>query len=112
MEPLWSAKDQAKRLAELTAGTGDPEKETPLRRDVRSLGTLLGAVLREQAGGCEKRERDSMHNRIVAPHASMVCIPPARHLVIWKRNSIFWAAYGVRIHAASCAQLTPAHAPC
>ena len=25
-------------------------KEAPLRRDVRSLGTLLGDVLREQAG--------------------------------------------------------------
>src|SRR6202522_1665368 len=50
MEPLWSAKDQAKRLAELTAGTGDPEKETPLRRDVRSLGVLLGRVLVEQGG--------------------------------------------------------------
>src|SRR6202161_2303710 len=50
MEPLWSAKDQAKRLAELTAGTGDPEKKTPLRRDVRSLGVLLGRVLVEQGG--------------------------------------------------------------
>jgi phosphoenolpyruvate carboxylase len=50
MEPLWIAKDQAKRLAELTAGTGDPEKETPLRRDVRSLGVLLGRVLVEQGG--------------------------------------------------------------
>ncbi len=47
---MWIAKDQAKRLAELTAGTGDPEKETPLRRDVRSLGVLLGRVLVEQGG--------------------------------------------------------------
>ena len=50
MEPLWMAKDQAKRLAELTAGTADPEKEAPLRRDVRSLGVLLGRVLVEQGG--------------------------------------------------------------
>src|SRR5256885_5938695 len=49
-EPLWGAKDQATRLAELIAGTGDRAKETPLRRDVRSLGILLGRVLSEQAG--------------------------------------------------------------
>jgi phosphoenolpyruvate carboxylase len=50
MESLWSANDQAKRLAELTAGTTDAEKEAPLRRDVRSLGVLLGRVLVEQGG--------------------------------------------------------------
>lgn len=50
MEPLWIAKDQAKRLAELAAGTSDAEKEIPLRRDVRSLGVLLGRVLVEQEG--------------------------------------------------------------
>src|SRR6266567_528677 len=48
--PLWRAQDQAARLAELTAGTEDRAKELPLRRDVRSLGTLLGRVLVAQAG--------------------------------------------------------------
>ena len=48
--PLWGAPDQAARLAELTAGTDDRAKELPLRRDVRSLGTLLGRVLVAQAG--------------------------------------------------------------
>ena len=48
--PLWEAHDQAARLAELTADTEDRAKEQPLRRDVRSLGTLLGRVLVEQAG--------------------------------------------------------------
>src|SRR6266849_2837739 len=48
--PLWSADDQRARLAELTASTTDRAKELPLRRDVRSLGTLLGRVLVEQAG--------------------------------------------------------------
>lgn len=48
--PLWSAGDQNQRLKELTAGTADGAKEIPLRRDVRSLGKLLGKVLAEQAG--------------------------------------------------------------
>src|SRR6202158_3267359 len=48
--PLWSEGAQATRLAELTADTADPAKELPLRRDVRSLGILLGRVLVEQAG--------------------------------------------------------------
>jgi len=48
--PLWSIRDQHGRLAELTASTDDPAKELPLRRDVRSLGRLLGKVLVEQEG--------------------------------------------------------------
>jgi phosphoenolpyruvate carboxylase len=48
--PLWSPDDQYDRLEELAAGTGDDAKEIPLRRDVRSLGMLLGKVLVEQAG--------------------------------------------------------------
>src|SRR4051812_13620733 len=47
---LWSDGPPAARLAELTADTSDPAKELPLRRDVRSLGTLLGRVLVEQEG--------------------------------------------------------------
>ena len=37
-------------MAELTAKTSDANKEAPLRRDVRSLGVLLGRVLVEQVG--------------------------------------------------------------
>jgi len=48
--PLWRASNQPERLAELTAKTSDANKEAPLRRDVRSLGVLLGRVLVEQAG--------------------------------------------------------------
>src|SRR6516225_11390256 len=48
--PLWATSDQQERLAELTAGSCDAIKEAPLRRDVRSLGILLGRVLNEQAG--------------------------------------------------------------
>ncbi|SFS04567.1 Phosphoenolpyruvate carboxylase, type 1 [Granulicella pectinivorans] len=49
MPSLWSTSDWTQRLAELQAPVGDL-KEVPLRRDVRSLGMLLGEVLREQAG--------------------------------------------------------------
>ncbi|WP_432822329.1 phosphoenolpyruvate carboxylase [Trichloromonas sp.] len=48
-ESYWHAQDQTSRLEELTAC--DPQaKELPLRRDVRSLGYLLGTVIKEQAG--------------------------------------------------------------
>src|SRR6201986_4480935 len=46
---LWKPENWPSRLEELEARTGDL-KEAPLRRDVRSLGMLLGEVLREQAG--------------------------------------------------------------
>jgi phosphoenolpyruvate carboxylase len=49
MALLWNPESWSQRLAELEAQSGDL-KDAPLRRDVRSLGTLLGAVLREQAG--------------------------------------------------------------
>jgi phosphoenolpyruvate carboxylase len=48
-ELLWRVSDQTSRLAELTTNAADL-KEAPLRRDVRSLGRLLGTILKEQAG--------------------------------------------------------------
>ena len=60
-ERLWETEDQRARLAELTAREGE-EKAAPLKRDVRSLGRLLGEVLKEQAGtgvfDAEERLRD------------------------------------------------------
>ncbi len=47
--PLWKPDSWTARLSELLAQAPE-EKEAPLRRDVRSLGMLLGEVLREQAG--------------------------------------------------------------
>jgi phosphoenolpyruvate carboxylase len=47
---LWTAEEQSLRLAELTAPTDERAKEAPLRRDVRSLGVLLGRVLVDQVG--------------------------------------------------------------
>jgi phosphoenolpyruvate carboxylase len=49
MGSLWDVDDQSSRLTELTSHDSDV-KEAPLRRDVRSLGILLGEVLKEQVG--------------------------------------------------------------
>jgi len=49
MPSLWTPANWPQRLSELLASTGEL-KEAPLRRDVRSLGMLLGEVLKEQSG--------------------------------------------------------------
>jgi phosphoenolpyruvate carboxylase len=70
-DPLWKVEDQTLRLAELVAEA--PElKEAPLRRDVRSLGVLLGRVIREQAGealydAVEELRRLAIEHRERAP---------------------------------------------
>jgi len=48
-KPLWKADDLQARLAELTARSDEETKDNPLRRDVRSLGAILGQTLVEQA---------------------------------------------------------------
>jgi phosphoenolpyruvate carboxylase len=63
-DPLWQTADQAERLEELVAS--DPElKFAPLRRDVRSLGMLLGRVLREQGG-------EALFDRVEALRTAMI----------------------------------------
>ncbi len=47
---LWQVDDQQSRLVELTAHSDEAAKDNPLRRDVRSLGAILGQVLAEQGG--------------------------------------------------------------
>ncbi len=49
MASHWQPVRWSDRLAELEAHTSEL-KQAPLRRDIRSLGALLGQVLREQAG--------------------------------------------------------------
>ena len=71
-EPLWGVEDQALRLAELTAEAAEL-KEAPLRRDVRSLGMLLGEVIREQEGdelfaAVEELRRLFIRQRETGPH--------------------------------------------
>ena len=46
---LWKPESWPSRLEELEARTSEL-KEVPLRRDVRSLGMLLGEVIKEQTG--------------------------------------------------------------
>src|SRR5438067_10142492 len=48
-QALWVPADQVARLEELITSDSE-QKEAPLRRDVRSLGVLLGCVLKEQCG--------------------------------------------------------------
>ena len=50
MELFWKVEDQIARLVELISREDPKLGEAPLRRDVRSLGRLLGTVIREQAG--------------------------------------------------------------
>src|ERR1700719_2445660 len=64
MPSLWSPTDWPQRLAELQAPAGEL-KEAPLRRDVRSLGMLLGEVLREQAG-------DALYDAVEAPRRTAI----------------------------------------
>ena len=47
---LWKVDDQQTRLTELIAPSDEPTKDNPLRRDVRSLGAILGQVIAEQSG--------------------------------------------------------------
>src|SRR5471030_578502 len=64
-ELYWMAGDQKGRLTELTSF--DPElKEAPLRRDVRSLGMLLGEVIREQAGDALYRSVEDLRRIAIA----------------------------------------------
>jgi phosphoenolpyruvate carboxylase len=74
---LWSARDQAGRLAELTADSADPAKEIPLRRDVRCLATLLGRVLVEQ-GGEELFEVVEELRRLLTQHRERSATPNIR----------------------------------
>jgi phosphoenolpyruvate carboxylase len=74
-KPLWKADDQSARLLELAASSDEPGKDNPLRRDVRSLGSVLGNVLIEQAGqelfeSVEQLRRLMIEHRETARHAA------------------------------------------
>ena len=65
---FWRVDDQAARLAELTS-MDDGLKSLPLRRDVRSLGMLLGVVIREQAGEEAFVAEEELRNLAIAHRA-------------------------------------------
>jgi phosphoenolpyruvate carboxylase len=69
MPSLWTPTDWPHRLAELQAATGEL-KEAPLRRDVRSLGMLLGEVLREQAGSPLYEAVEALRRTAIARRAA------------------------------------------
>src|SRR6202045_3216046 len=75
---LWSEDDPRTRLAELPADTSDPAKESPLRRDVRSLGILLGRVLVEQEGEVFFEIVERLR-RLLIEHREQAASGPARN---------------------------------
>lgn len=84
-ELYWLAEDQRARLDELTSC--DPsQKDTLLRRDVRSLGMLLGTVIREQAGVAvyeaeeELRDLAIRHRRLNSSQSEALDTPEEREL--------------------------------
>ncbi|MBA3239970.1 MAG: phosphoenolpyruvate carboxylase, partial [Acidobacteria bacterium] len=69
--------DQRERLAELTSD--DPElKEAPLRRDVRSLGHLLGRTLKEQVGEELFEKVESLRRLTSEQRESSASLGPAK----------------------------------
>ena len=97
-KPLWKASkdDQQVRLAELIASSSEPAKDNPLRRDVRSLGAVLGQVLVEQAGQdlfdsvehlrqllIEHRETDHRESK---PHRSPAALMRKAHEIVSKMD--------------------------
>jgi phosphoenolpyruvate carboxylase len=107
MALLWNPESWSQRLAELEAQFGDL-KEAPLRRDVRSLGMLLGEVLREQAGDelfaevealrqgtirrrdAEARGLDEEADRNAASALAMVHKLPPEHAILLTRAFAFY----------------------
>jgi phosphoenolpyruvate carboxylase len=76
MPSLWTPTSWTDRLAELEARTGEL-KEAPLRRDIRSLGALLGQVLREQAGDALFDAVESLRRTAIARREAEATGDPA-----------------------------------
>jgi phosphoenolpyruvate carboxylase len=79
-EILWAATDQHQRLDELLGNPPDL-KERPLHRDVRTLGRLLGNVIREQEGEPFFETVESLRKLSIAGRAEASSFEPARRIV-------------------------------
>src|SRR6185436_4124677 len=79
-EVLWQADNQHDRLDELLGEPADL-KERPLHRDVRSLGRLLGNVIREQEGDPFFETVESLRKLSISGRASASAFDPARRIV-------------------------------
>ena len=94
--PLWSDGAQAERLAELTADTADPAKELPLRRDVRSLGILLGRVLVEQEGEAFFERVEQLRRLLIQHREQLASDPPsARDLNVGSNAGLMTRAHEI-----------------
>ena len=78
--PLWHTDNQHERMDELLGATPDI-KEKPLRRDVRSLGQLLGIVLREQEGERLFELVETLRQLSITARTGSTAFQPARQLI-------------------------------
>jgi phosphoenolpyruvate carboxylase len=79
-EPFWRPDNQNHRLNEL-AGVPPEIKEEPLRRDIRSLGRLLGDVIKEQEGSTLFQTVETLRKLSIAHRAQNSGFEPAQEIV-------------------------------
>jgi phosphoenolpyruvate carboxylase len=91
-ELYWKVDSPVARLAELTSFAGDLW-ERPLRRDVRSLGKLLGTVLREQAGSAIYALEEELRHGAIAHRRRLYHAEPDLHT--WRDDPQLQAAVGL-----------------
>src|SRR5262245_35041353 len=79
-QPLWTAISQEERLHELL---GQPAeiKEKPLRRDISSLGSLLGNVIKEQEGLNLFETVEALRTLSIAGRAGQSALEPRLDIV-------------------------------
>jgi phosphoenolpyruvate carboxylase len=79
-DALWRADNQHERLDELL-GIPPDLKERPLHRDVRSLGRILGNVIREQEGDAFFGAVEALRTLSIAGRAQTSSFDPAGRIV-------------------------------